>query len=310
MQIVAEEDIKRVISVEGCRQAVASAFEALSNGSVLAPDEFAMKLDNGGELHIKGAYLGAEFIAFKVASGGFPVPGNHGFTSVLDATTGRPVAILQDGGWLTEMRTAAASAVTAQLLARSDSSRLAILGAGIQAAFQVDAMRHALPIDEVIVWSRTEERSHQFAQDHGAVPAASPGDAVAKADIVVCCTPSRSPILSAEMLRPGTHVIAMGADMVGKRELADSVLRQADRIVCDSVETGSRVGELQHVPELVATPWILATCSPVGHQAEPAMLSSPLLTSAVWAYRTRRLRRWCSPSLACSSHAGSAVSAS
>lgn len=249
MQVVDETAIRSAVSVADARHAVHDALVALAGGGVLAPDEMAMKLGHGGELHVKGAYLGGEYLAFKIATGGFPDGGNSGFTSVISAQTGAPVAILRDGGWLTEMRTAAASAVSAMALARPDSQRLAILGGGFQAGFQVQALRDLFSFESVLVWSRTQETATRFASEHQAEAADSVAHAVAEADIVVCCTPSREPLLVADMLAPGTHVIAMGADMVGKRELAASVLDAAALITVDSVEVAARVGELQHAPE-------------------------------------------------------------
>ncbi len=235
-----------MVSVGDARHAVHQAFCALAQGGVLAPDELAMKLEHGGELHVKGAYLGGPFIAFKVATGGFPGGGNSGFTSVIDAATGAPAAILRDGGWLTEMRTAAASAVSAVALARPDSRRLAILGGGFQAAFQVEALRDVFALESVTVWSRTAETAARFAAANDAETAASVAQAVEDADIVVCCTPSREPLLHASMLQAGTHVVAMGADMTGKRELAADVLEEASLITVDALDVTSRVGEMQH----------------------------------------------------------------
>ena len=248
MEIIEEAAIRELVTVASAQAAVHDAFCALADGEVIAPPEFAMKLGNGGELHIKGAYNGGQVLAFKVATGQFPSGKNSGFTSVVDASTGAPVALLQDGGWLTEMRTAAASAVTATALARPDSSKLAILGGGYQAGFQVAALREAFPIDQVNVWSRTSETAQRFASDHDADAATSITTAVAGADIIVCCTPSTEPLLSLEMVSPGTHVVAMGADMVGKREVAADLIEGADVLVCDSIAVAGHAGELQHMP--------------------------------------------------------------
>ena len=251
MRIIEEAVIRDVVSVADARQAVHDAFCAFAAGGVIAPDEMAMKLDHGGELHVKGAYLGGDVIAFKSATGGFPGGGNSGFTAVLDAHTGAPVAILRDGGWLTEMRTAAASAVSALALARPEAARLAILGGGFQAAFQVAALRDAFALGSVAVWSRTPQTTERFAAENQAEPVTSVAAAVVDADIVICCTPSREPLVFASMLAPGTHVIAMGADMTEKRELAPDVLDQAAVICADSIDVTSRVGELQHTPDHV-----------------------------------------------------------
>ncbi|NDH95998.1 MAG: ornithine cyclodeaminase family protein, partial [Actinobacteria bacterium] len=156
---------------------------------------------------------------------------------------------LDDGGWLTEIRTAAASAVSARALARPDSRTLTILGGGFQAAFQVAALREALGIESVTVWSRSPETRDRFAAENDAVATDTVADAVHGADIVICCTPSREPLVALEMLSPGTHVIAMGSDLLGKRELADDVLLGADLLVADDVSIAARVGELAHLAE-------------------------------------------------------------
>jgi len=251
MQVVESATIRSVVSVADARQAVHDAFVAMEKGDVLTPNEMAMRLSHGGELHVKGAYLGGDYIAFKVATGGFPGGRNSGFTSVIDAQSGAPVVILRDGGWLTEMRTAAASAVSAKALARPDSQRLAILGGGFQASFQVEALRDIFRFDSVLVWSRSPETAARFAAAHQAEAAGSVVEAVAGVDIVVCCTPSREPLISASMLDPGTHVIAMGADMVGKRELALDMLETAARITVDSHDVARHVGELQHASDQI-----------------------------------------------------------
>ena len=252
VRIIDEATVRAHVTLTAAREAVHDAFCAHAAGKVVAPDELAMVLDHGGELHVKGAHLGGPHFAFKAASGGFPAGGNTGFTAVLDADSGRLVAVLDDGGWLTEVRTAAASAVSARALARPDSSCMAILGGGIQAGFQVAAMREAFPLDEIRVWSRTSATRDRFAADHAARAVTTVDEAVAGADIVVCCTPSRVPLIDHGMLDAGSHVIAMGSDMVGKRELADRVLLEADLVVADSVAVTTRVGELAHVPGAVA----------------------------------------------------------
>lgn len=252
MRVVSEEEIRSVVTVADARAAVHEAFCALAEGDAITPDELAMKLAHGGELHVKGAYLGGDVIAFKAATGQFPDGGNSGFTSVIDAWTGAPTAILQDGGWLTEMRTAAASAVTAAALANSGTSTLAILGGGYQAAFQVEAMRDLFELSSVRVWSRSAETTDRFAAANDAIAAASVAEAVDGADVVICCTPSREALLTHEMVSIGTHVVAMGSDMTGKRELATDLVQAADVFVSDSVEVTARVGELQHVPEAVS----------------------------------------------------------
>ncbi|MEO6651597.1 MAG: ornithine cyclodeaminase family protein [Ilumatobacteraceae bacterium] len=246
MLIVDEDTIRSAVTLRDARVTVAHAFELLSRGEVIAPTELSMTLPNGGEVHVKGAHLaGSPWVSFKVATGAFGGP-NHGYTSVIDAATGAPCALLRDGGWLTEIRTAAASAVASQALANPGSTSVAILGAGIQAGYQIAAMREAFPIEQVTVWSRTAASRDRFASAHDATAEPTVQDAVRNADIVICCTPSTEPILDIGWLAPGTHVTAVGADTASKRELDGGVLERCDVLVCDDIEVSLAVGELHH----------------------------------------------------------------
>lgn len=249
MLIIDEEMIRSTVTLRSAREAIANAFVMLSQGRVIAPGELAMVMANGGEVHVKGAHLsGSPWVSFKVATGGFPDSPNNGYTSVIDASTGAPCALLRDGGWLTEIRTAAASAVAAQALANAKTTTIAILGAGIQAGYQVAALRDAFPIERVTVWSRTAASRDRFAAAHHAAAAPTVRDAVKDADIVICCTPSTEPILDFDWLAPGTHVTAVGADTAGKRELHANVVDRCDVLVCDDVDVSLAVGELHHHP--------------------------------------------------------------
>ena len=250
MRVVAENMVRSAVSLSSAREAVHDAFVALHAGVTLAPPEFAMTFDNGGELHIKGAHLGGRWAAFKLATGQFPGGTNSGFTIVIDTETGVAEALLDDCGWLTEMRTAAAGAVAAKALARSDSKRVGLLGAGVQAGYQIEALRDVFDLESVNVWSRTRESAQRFASHHVSNAVATVSEAIADADIIVCCTPSSEPLLDLAQVGPGTHITAVGADNPSKRELADDLLAGCDVLVCDLVTVSSEVGELSHVPEL------------------------------------------------------------
>ena len=247
MRIVELAAIQEVVTPEGAFAAVRSSMLTLSAGGVNAPDEFAMHLASGGELHIKGAHLdGTDWIAAKVASGGFPDAPNAGCTMLLNAHTGAPEVILDDAGWLTEMRTAAAGAIATDLLANPGPLRVAVLGTGIQARFQIEALRARRDVDSLTIWGRTPEHAVRLADEVGADVAITVGAAVADADAVVTCTSARTPII--EDPRPGQHITAMGSDTIGKRELGQAILDGASVIAADDVTICARVGELQHVP--------------------------------------------------------------
>jgi ornithine cyclodeaminase/alanine dehydrogenase-like protein (mu-crystallin family) len=150
--------------------------------------------------------------------------------------TGEPLAVL-DGRLITEMRTAAASAVATQRLARANASVLAILGSGVQAGSHLAALRHVRSFKEVRVWS--PRNAAAFAQRHGVKAAATAADAVRGADVVVVAANATTPVLQGRWLAPGTHVNAIGATRPEWRELDDDLVKTA-RIFVDSREAALR----------------------------------------------------------------------
>jgi len=142
-----------------------------------------------------------------------------------------------DGRLITEMRTAAASAVATQRLARADASVLAILGSGVQAKSHLAALRHVRTFKEVRVWS--PRNAPAFAQRHGVKAAATAADAVRGADVVVVAANATTPVLQGRWLAPGTHINAIGATRPDWRELDDELVTTA-RIFVDSREAALR----------------------------------------------------------------------
>lgn len=249
VKVIPIEEIQRVVDYAGCLDAVEDALEALADGAVSAPEEIALTLQPSGDVHVKGAYIaGSRWIAFKVASGSFTGAANAGCSLLLDAVTGQPKVVLDDGGWLTEMRTAAAGAIATDLMARPGPLRVAMLGTGVQSRFQVEALRHRRQVVSLNVWGRRRERAALVTQDLGGQPFEDVGSAVADADVIITATSATDPILLKSHVPDGVHITAMGADTVGKNELDPAILRAAQVIVADDVHTCGRVGELQHTP--------------------------------------------------------------
>jgi ornithine cyclodeaminase len=174
---------------------------------------------------------------------------------VMSATDGSPVAMLVDNGYLTELRTGAAGAIAAELLAREDAAAVAVIGAGSQARYQLDALLKVRTIETVNVASRSPESAHAFVREiertYGLTAQVfeSVEHAVRGADIVVTTTPSRSPLVEADWLDPGTHVTAVGSDEPDKQELAPDVLARADVVAVDEPGQAARFGELHHAIE-------------------------------------------------------------
>lgn len=152
-----------------------------------------------------------------------------------------PVAVF-DGAAITTLRTAAVSALATKYLARTDGTRLVVFGAGVQAEAHIRAIRCVRPVEEVAIVSRTRSRAEELAARVGA--RATGPDAVLGADIVCTCTTSATPVFDGSMLRPGSHVNAVGAYKPDKRELDDAAVSRA-RIVVESKSSAlSEAGDL------------------------------------------------------------------
>lgn len=242
-------------------EAIADGFERLAAGSVRQPPVLSLDIPEvHGELDVKTAWVdGWDVFCVKLSTGFFDnpaagLPSASGLMTVLDARTGRPRALLLDGGYLTDLRTALAGAVAARELARPDASRVAILGAGAQARWQLRALAPVRPLTEGRVWARRRSASDQLAnemREELGLPVRAFGsveEAVDGADVIVTTTPAREPILPAGLVRAGTHVTAMGSDGAGKRELDPAWVARADRLVVDDPDQSRALGELQGVP--------------------------------------------------------------
>src|SRR4051794_23857168 len=241
--------------------AVREAFAAADRGGAVMPAPFGMYLpDAGGEVHVKGAYLpGAPVFAVKTATGfsrnaGLGLPVSGGMTLVHDAVTGTLRMLIADGGLLTELRTAAAGAVAADLLARPGARSAAVIGAGGQARYQLLALLRGRPIEQGTVWGRRRQAAEQYQRDMAAtgVPvriAATAREAVQTAEVVITATSSTGPLIEAGWLARGAHVTAVGSDMPHKQELDPRILAAADKYVPDSIDAAADSGELKHALE-------------------------------------------------------------
>jgi ornithine cyclodeaminase len=217
----------------------------------------------GAEVHIKSSYRrGGRYFVLKIA-GTFPANAIHGCTAstgmmlLSSAATGEPAAFLADNGYLTDIRTAAVAAMIAREFGRSDTV-LGILGTGVQARMQAVLHAEVLPFHRVFLWGRTPDHAEHCAREiRGSLPgrdvevAASPAEVAREARFIVTATASRSPLLGAGDVQPGTHISAVGADSPGKQELDPDILRRAALILSDSRRQCAVLGELQHAPDQV-----------------------------------------------------------
>lgn len=257
--VLTEADLRTAVGLGREELATVEAvYPLISSGEARMPD--IMRIDvpeHHGEVDVKSAYLpGHPGIAIKVSAGFFDnpakgLPSLGGLVVVLDATTGVPTAALFDNGYLTDLRTALAGAVAADHLARRDATVAAVLGAGVQARLQVEALTLVRRIERVVVWARRGEAAGALAaritDELGIASgtATTPAEAASAADILVTTTPTYEPLLDAAALHPGLHVTAVGSDAEHKQELAVDLVRAADRLVCDHRGQSARLGELR-----------------------------------------------------------------
>ena len=244
------------ITAEAMR-AVEAAFASLGRGGVVMPPVLHMEIaERHAEMDVKTAWVpGLPAFALKVSTGFFdnPVrglPSLSGMMTLISAETGRVEAVLLDNGYLTDVRTALAGAIAADRLARAGARIAGIIGTGLQARLQLEALLLVRPIERALVWGRDPAKAEIFAREmrarHGLpVEPAPAGRVVREADVVVTTTAARDPLVLAEWLHPGLHVTAMGSDAPGKQELDPAVLGRADRLVVDRREQCERLGELR-----------------------------------------------------------------
>ena len=186
------------------------------------------------------AAFGAKLISVFPENFALGKQSHQGVVVLFDPETGAPVCVVH-AGELTAIRTAAASAVATDALARRDARRLALVGYGEQAATHARAIAQVREVESIVVWGRSPQRARVFAQRVGEelrVPvavAANVEEAVADADIVCTVTSAAEPILKGAWVRPGTHLNLVGSGYAGPAEV-DSDLVVRSRFIADSRE--------------------------------------------------------------------------
>jgi alanine dehydrogenase len=252
--------------------AMESALADFSRGEVVQPTRVMVPVaEHQGFLGLMPAYtgsaLGTKLVAFYPHN--TDVPTHHATILLFKPQTGEPL-VTMDGRLITEVRTAAVSAVATERLARPDASVLAIIGSGVQARSHLEALRLVRGFREVRVWS--PRRARTFAEEHGVHAMPSAEEAVRGADVVVTATTSQTPVLSGEWLSPGAHINAVGAARPDWRELDDEVLRRA-RVYVDSREAA-----MKESGDVIAAGEILAEIGEVVSGAKPGRRSDEEVT--------------------------------
>ncbi|WP_312794554.1 ectoine utilization protein EutC [Tianweitania sp.] len=262
VRILLEKDLRAVVKLDlSAVDCVEQAFAALATKPVAMPPVLRLDIPEfRGEVDVKTAYVpGFDGFAIKVSPGFFDnpklgLPSLNGLMILFSSRTGLVEALLLDNGYLTDVRTAAAGGVAARHLARENARSAAILGAGMQARLQLEALTLVRPIREARIWARDLEKAQRlagaFSREHGieVTAVADAQDAIAGADIIVTTTPAEKPILLARWLESGQHLTTMGSDAEHKNEIDPDVFERAIYIADRLAQTRS-LGELHHAIE-------------------------------------------------------------
>ncbi|WP_448545303.1 ornithine cyclodeaminase family protein [Roseiflexus sp.] len=260
MRILSADDVRRAVTMPAAIDAVASAFVQLSTGRATVPLRAHLQ-QRTHESHTfvmpalleESSGLGLKVVSvFPHNAARHNLPVIHALVVVLNAATGQPAAVL-DGSYLTALRTGAASGAATRALARPDARVLAIIGAGVQAYHQVEAVCAVRPIERVIIVNRSRERAERLAamlRERAIAPhidiAASSAEALTQADVVCCATSSPTPVFDDASLRPGVHINGIGSFTPQMVEVPPETVGRAYVVVDQQTAAWAEAGDLQH----------------------------------------------------------------
>ena len=246
MRFIDREEVARRLTYDVCIPIVRQAMIAFSKGETKQLLRSVIPLSDGRLFGVMpgamGAHapFGAKLISVFHENFARGIQSHQGLVILFEPETGAPVCVVH-AGEITAIRTAAASAVATDALARKDARRLALLGYGEQAATHARAIGTVRDLESIVVWGRSRERAQAFAermQSELAVPLATAGvvqEAVAEADIICTVTSAAEPILKGDWVRPGTHLNLVGSSYAGPAEV-DNDLVVRSRFIVDSRE--------------------------------------------------------------------------
>ena len=229
---VSESEVRAVLTYETLIPAIRQALCDYSAGLVVQPPRTIMRAGNADDYRngwfatmpvIAGDVMGVKNVTFFPGNDELGLPTHMAVIELLRRATGEPLAVM-DGRLITEMRTAAVSAVALAALAPQGACSLGILGSGVQARSHLEAFKHVYPgFADVLIWSRTTANAERLAAETGA--RVTTIEEAASADVVLTVTSSTMPILKGQWLAPEALVVAVGATGATVRELDDDVMR-------------------------------------------------------------------------------------
>jgi alanine dehydrogenase len=259
--VLGEADVAACVDAASAVEAVEQAFVDLETGRARMPSKVYLEFPEfAGDLRVMPSAVGETYAGVKLVNShernpAIGLPTVIGTYVLYSQETGMPLCLM-GATRLTALRTGAASAVACRYLARPDSRVLGLVGAGVQAGFQLDAIVGVLDIGSVRVWTpetdaaRRDDFISRMSSRYPSIvfEVASSVEQGSAADVICTLTPSRAPLVASSMVSDGTHINAVGADGPGKQELDPQILQRA-RVVIDEWHQAVAGGEV-NVPLL------------------------------------------------------------
>lgn len=256
--LLTEADVRALLTMPLALEAVEAAFRGLADGTASVHPRQRLHLEGFSYLHYMaaadgaGGYEGLKIYTSSREGLRFMIP-------LFRAKTGELLAIIE-GDYLGQMRTGAATGLATKLLAREDARVVGIIGTGLQARTQLEAIAAVRKIDRIRAFGRNRERRENFVREvaaalHVPVEARATAEEVVRgAEVLVTATTASTPVLDGLWLRPGTHINAVGANFPQKRELDSATVTGASAIFVDSreqakMEAGDLVQSFEGTPD-------------------------------------------------------------
>jgi ornithine cyclodeaminase/alanine dehydrogenase-like protein (mu-crystallin family) len=236
--VLTEADVKSILTMPMAIEAVENSFRRLADGSALLHSRQRLHVPGQSYMHyMAAADATTGYMGLKIYTSSRE--GLRFLVTLFQAESGDLVAIIE-ANYLGQMRTGAASGVATRVLARNDARTIGIIGTGLQARTQLEAIAQVRKIESVRAFGRDRARREQFAAEMAerlkvSVSAADSAEAAVRdVDIVITSTTSTTPVLEGRWLKPGMHINAIGANFPNKRELDDEAVRRSHVIAADS----------------------------------------------------------------------------
>ncbi len=251
---ITEDQTRKILNEKNSLVLARETFQLIAQKKVFMPPKMYLVLPASNDFRAMPSFLeapggsecGIKWISVFPKNAGKGQPTVNGTILLSSADDGRLLAIMEANN-ITAMRTAATAVLAATLMANPKPKIMALVGAGIQAAYQLAAHADLFDFDQIRVWGFEPNEAEFFCKKHSSFkrlrPVTDIKSCVESADVIVTCTSSRKPLVQKEWVKPGAHINAIGADAKGKEELDPALLMRA-RVVVDEWEQASHSGEI------------------------------------------------------------------